>query len=596
MKTTTRFETHRAAGPCRVAAGLLACLALSRIPVNLNAGDMYRLSPQPGGISAQSTITSTLVTPTNATLCWYGMQGWYSVEASTNAGATWSSVGSGPASDYSWCMTVTNPAAPAALFRLNQNNAYVGSGGCAGCHGGKYNQYLTTGHSIAYGDITNLPPADLTNELVYHTVGYGQPSGFVDINSTPQLANVGCENCHGPAGWHKYSDHDLIRPAVTYAAEVCGGCHNRDDDPMYSEWTNSPHTAVEGHVAAYFLDQNPLTGQQRQMGCGSCHSGATRLAMINDYKARLSVTNVIGDVTNVTAGVTNYLTLPTAHDAAACAQTCPVCHDPHEKYNDSQLRNPLFSTNFFTQPTTYVQTNVVTTNFAGVVTTNIYFLNDAFATNYDPTIQVCAQCHNGRGADWNSAGRPPHANPQYNIFIGALQRGYLNSTTNVFGRFSLGANGCADCHLQDHTFAPSVDGMVAAGWYATNTDAQADIDAIQLDTTNRITELVGLLTTWATTKAPSTLTNYGPYAWEYTVAGGLSNPTGTNTWLTPYGTNAVISGPPSSGQSVVPNPIKYARFNLYSVVGDGSLGFHNTNYVQFLLDNAKSNVNWQLSQ
>jgi predicted CXXCH cytochrome family protein len=253
---------------------------------------------------------------------------------------------------------------------------------------------------------------------VSRNTGYGQPTGFTDITNTPHLANVGCESCHGPSAWHKYSDHDLIRPAATVSAGVCGGCHNGPQHPTYNEWTNAAHARVDAVLQQYFQDSNALTGWQRQMSCGPCHSGATREAMLNDVQRRISVTNVVGGITNIIAGSTNYLKLPSAHDAAAFGQTCVSCHDPHESYNKAQLRNPIFSTNFFTLPATFVQTNVYVTNWAGLVTTNIYFLNTVFATNYYRGVQICAQCHNTRGADWTSANRTPHHSPQYNILIG----------------------------------------------------------------------------------------------------------------------------------------------------------------------------------
>jgi hypothetical protein len=46
---------------------------------------MYRITPNSGGgIPAASVITGQTVTATNATLSWYGLQGWYSIEAATN--------------------------------------------------------------------------------------------------------------------------------------------------------------------------------------------------------------------------------------------------------------------------------------------------------------------------------------------------------------------------------------------------------------------------------------------------------------------------------------------------------------------------------
>ena len=294
------------------------------------------------------------------------------------------------ASDFSACLAVDNQGETNAMFRLNQSNGFVGSGGCAGCHGDKAAEWIHTGHATAYDAIANMPPAVRVNCLPCHTVGVNQPTGFVDIETTPHLSDVGCENCHGPAGWHKYSDHDLIRPAVSIAAEVCGGCHTDAHHPTYDEWLDSHHVEVSGSVANYILHANPATGFGRQMSCGPCHSGPTRLAMLANYKDQM-------------AGRTNFLTLPSAEDAAGYAVTCAVCHDPHVDAHPYQLRNPLFSTNFFALATANVTTEVYRTNFAGVVTTNTHYVNSAFVEQYDPDIQICGQCHNNETATIKSA-------------------------------------------------------------------------------------------------------------------------------------------------------------------------------------------------
>jgi hypothetical protein len=54
------------------------------------------------------------------------------------------------------------------------------------------------------------------------------------------------------------------------------------------------------------------------------------------------------------------------------------------------------------------------------------------------------------------------------------------------------------------------------------------------------------------------------------------------------------AGPSAADQTKVPDPIKQARFNLYLVFHDGSLGAHNGEYSRFLLDTAKTNVLYQL--
>ena len=599
-------------------AELVASIVLGTLlGVSSYAADMFSLSPTPGGVPAQSTITSITVTPTNATLCWYGMRGWYTVEMSTNL-PTYTPVGSGfAASEYAWCATVTNNTGSTngVFFRLNQNNGYVGQGACAGCHGDKFEKYQGTEHYTAYNLITNLTGAAYTNELPYHTVGYGQPSGFTTASATPQLKNVGCENCHGPAGWHKYSEHTLLKPAVTYYSEVCAGCHSSPGRDQYNEWLTMPHSRVTPAEVTSMGSQNILSGSSEvgssgrstQLGCGKCHSGAIRLTLLDDWKARQGITNIVGGVTNITAAVNQPLVLPSTHDATNCSQTCVTCHDPHDATRPFQLRWPLASTNFMDLTSGSTISNIISTNvvqyWSNLVlitvtnkATNTYYWGTTFATNYNPNVQVCGQCHHARGANWTSSSRPPHAASQYNMFIGALQPGYLNGTNAQPGLFGLGTNGCTQCHMvnADHTFEFNPQGMVNAGWYADTNAAEAAVDSMQETTTNLMNEVITLLNTWSATKAPLITNKFTNYynAWEYSSEYPISNPTGTNRWSTPWwGTNSLIYGPSSTYQALIPVAIQKARFNLYYVRNDASKGVHNIDYVTFLLNDAKTNIN-----
>ncbi|MGC3961694.1 MAG: hypothetical protein QM813_28345 [Verrucomicrobiota bacterium] len=68
-------------------------------------------------------------------------------------------------------------------------------------------------------------------------------------------------------------------------------------------------------------------------------------------------------------------------------------------------------------------------------------------------------------------------------------------------------------------------------------------------------------------------------AWEYTTPGELS---------------AGTAGPTSAEQAQIPRRIQYARFNLYIVNNDGSLGTHNPLHILALLDAAQAWVQEEL--
>ena len=71
---------------------------------------------------------------------------------------------------------------------------------------------------------------DLTPEAVKgcyrcHTTGYGHPTEFRDVVSTPDLKEVGCESCHGPGSAHIESSNPKdIKGKMTM--QDCERCHN----------------------------------------------------------------------------------------------------------------------------------------------------------------------------------------------------------------------------------------------------------------------------------------------------------------------------------------------------------------------------------
>jgi hypothetical protein len=88
------------------------------------------------------------------------------------------------------------------------------------------------------------PDKDYTKDetcLPCHTTGYGKPGGFVNIETTPNLAGVGCETCHGAGGTYVKNQYMSLKNKEYVKAEVvavgmvseiteeqCASCHNTD--------------------------------------------------------------------------------------------------------------------------------------------------------------------------------------------------------------------------------------------------------------------------------------------------------------------------------------------------------------------------------
>jgi hypothetical protein len=590
---------------------LACCLGL--VAAGGARADMYHPPATPGGLQAGPVIETVVPSGSNnAVLTFHGLQAPYRILVSPSLDFSNPSV-AGSASlkypNFTGTAVATNVPAGMAYFRLmmlgatnwvgqwnagalSDSNVFVGASKCNGCHGNRVNEWLDTSHATAVSAILepdgSFKPGRDESCLVCHTVGRNQPGGFDSLATTPQLAGVGCESCHGSGSSHVNISGRTYHPANTVASEVCGGCHQNPQGTTYEEWTTSGHAAVSPGVAGSMSDTP--AGRDRMMRCGPCHSAAARMTMLNDLDMRH-------------LGMTNALVMPTAHDAATYGVTCAVCHDPHSRINSHQLRNPLFSTNFFSLSVGSTSVSQYSTNVLGQITTNLLYFNTDFAAQYSAGVQICAQCHNQRGAAWTDTSRPPHHSPQYNLLIGDVG---LPGGVSMMGAHGLRVtNQCTQCHVHGqeanpafpvsetntvytgHSFRMTLNGCSVTGCHSSTNTAASMIAATSVDTTNRIAEVVRLLNTWATTKSPPALRLvYGQYAWEYTSPGQLSNPTGTNS----------ITGPDAAGQALIPEAIRKARFNLYLVEHDASKGVHNADYARHLLHNAKTNVQAELNQ
>jgi len=241
------------------------------------------LQPWSGGVNPQPTITSLTTDRAAGTLLlkWSGVHtAPYQIEKSdVVAGGKWSKVGS-PTADNSASVPTSKDGN--AIFRVTAGYAqYVGQGVCRGCHPTTHGEWSKTVHAGAIGTLKAIGQGSNPACLPCHTVGYGLHGGFVSEAATPALAGVQCENCHGPGGHHVGDPGDLtVRPVISLAGMVCGGCHNGFHHPTYDNWLTAGHAIVTPDVSGGFYNTNTAAADARMRSCGACHSGAVRLAML----------------------------------------------------------------------------------------------------------------------------------------------------------------------------------------------------------------------------------------------------------------------------------------------------------------------------
>lgn len=218
---------------------------------------------------------------------------------------------------------------------------------CKTCHGDKVTEWLKTGHaSIFSRNIDNKVFPDIDTHYTEscascHTVGYyADPygvgsNGFKDamtkigwkfptwdlINAAGKggksnfdampaevkaLANIQCEQCHGPA-----ADHVKNGASVMQASQdegVCNVCHNGS-----SRHDKGEQLKNAGHSQQDAPAFNEPIGPTRQ-ACVRCHSGEGYSSFLENPKNQAAWTNVKQTI------------------------VCATCHDPHSDANAFQLR------------------------------------------------------------------------------------------------------------------------------------------------------------------------------------------------------------------------------------------------------------------
>jgi hypothetical protein len=109
------------------------------------------------------------------------------------------------------------PAVPVAAVTPPADQNYIGATACGSCHFKQLMTWKKTKH--AKEAFENLPEKYKADPecLKCHSTGYGAPTGFKDIATTPKLAGTSCEACHGPGSKHeevakKYSTKKKLEP------------------------------------------------------------------------------------------------------------------------------------------------------------------------------------------------------------------------------------------------------------------------------------------------------------------------------------------------------------------------------------------------
>ncbi|UCF68891.1 MAG: hypothetical protein JSV80_06275 [Acidobacteriota bacterium] len=124
---------------------------------------------------------------------------------------------------------------------------YLGAGACTGCHAEIVSNWAQTRHARAFETLErHASGGPRPNCVRCHVTGYGQPTGFVDPDTTPHLMGVSCEACHGGAAEHVEVPE---RPYGNATLATCTSCHTAEQDPAFNYYRDRQlvdHSSVAG--------------------------------------------------------------------------------------------------------------------------------------------------------------------------------------------------------------------------------------------------------------------------------------------------------------------------------------------------------------
>ena len=322
---------------------------------------------------------------------------------------------------------------------------------CTGCHNpsgmpapDNFTPWAQTGHAEIFTNLLNTNTHYGENCFACHTVGFDPEvdnggvddapdyqdflaSGLInnpgdnwttmlaDYPASAQLANIQCENCHGPqrGGAHRQDGSSLtgLNARSNVSSNVCAVCHG---EPLrharFQQWQLSKHADYE------------LAIEEGESGsCSRCHTGNGFLS----WMPALADDDPTNDGDNVTV---------TWEEDAIHPQTCATCHDPH-----------AIGTTSGNDPNATVR-----------ISGDTPLLMAGFTAEDVGRGAICMTCHNSRRGLRNDASfddtvaagdetRAPHPPTQADNLEG--QSAYLVEVPSPGSHASL-KDTCATCHME----------------------------------------------------------------------------------------------------------------------------------------------------
>ncbi|MBX3119799.1 MAG: cytochrome c family protein [Fimbriimonadaceae bacterium] len=123
-----------------------------------------------------------------------------------------------------------------------KTDAFSGNAKCGSCHGEALKVWKSSKHAGALKTLEDENHGRDPDCVSCHVVGLESTLGFRSLKETPQLANVGCESCHGPGDKHSLKPEFFKMGKV--GEKSCAKCHVPEHSPNFdfeSYWKKIKH-------------------------------------------------------------------------------------------------------------------------------------------------------------------------------------------------------------------------------------------------------------------------------------------------------------------------------------------------------------------
>jgi 2',3'-cyclic-nucleotide 2'-phosphodiesterase (5'-nucleotidase family) len=108
---------------------------------------------------------------------------------------------------------------------MTSDKPFQGGDTCIACHEQAYNQWRETPHARAFQSLVNDNEGDHPECLSCHTTGYGQITGYRNLQKTDHLTDVQCETCHRVSVTHLLKPENTVGRVEKVSERLCITCH-----------------------------------------------------------------------------------------------------------------------------------------------------------------------------------------------------------------------------------------------------------------------------------------------------------------------------------------------------------------------------------